>query len=233
MGDAATASRGRPSRAVSPRVSATGPSPNQGAVTNRGAAAATGRRARPGSRRRDKRHVQVVIDGTTSDGGPRLRFSRDWTPATTPTWARKVSGVKTTVLHDGRPKVPAPAMQRFPERSARVSAARRGDARRNGTAPGVAARGLAKTFATPQGTVRAVRGVDLSLAPGETVALLGPNGAGKSTTIDLLLGLGRPDAGTVSSSARRRRAVAAGRVAAMLQTGGLIRDLSVARARRR
>ncbi len=48
------------------------------------------------------------------------------------------------------------------------------------------------------GSVRAVRGIDLAVAPGETVALLGPNGAGKSTTIDMILGLSRPDRGTVS-----------------------------------
>ena len=46
--------------------------------------------------------------------------------------------------------------------------------------------------------MRAVRGVDLSIERGETVALLGPNGAGKSTTLDMLLGLTEPDAGTVS-----------------------------------
>ena len=63
---------------------------------------------------------------------------------------------------------------------------------------GIRLAGLAKTFQTPQGPVRAVAGIDLEIAPGETVALLGPNGAGKSTTIEMLLGLTRPDAGTVS-----------------------------------
>src|SRR6187551_3497565 len=48
------------------------------------------------------------------------------------------------------------------------------------------------------GPIVAVDGLDLDIAPGETVALLGPNGAGKSTTIDMLLGLTRPDAGEVS-----------------------------------
>ena len=68
----------------------------------------------------------------------------------------------------------------------------------------------------------------MSIARGETVALLGPNGAGKSTTIDMILGLTRPDAGEVRSSAGpRREAVDAGAVGAMLQTGELIRDLSV------
>ena len=45
------------------------------------------------------------------------------------------------------------------------------------------------------GAVRAVRGIDLEIAAGETVALLGPNGAGKTTTIDMMLGLARPDVG--------------------------------------
>ena len=74
-----------------------------------------------------------------------------------------------------------------------------------------------------------MRGVDLSIAPGETVALLGPNGAGKSTTIDMLLGLLPPDAGTVAAvrHGAAGEAVDAGAVGAMLQTGALIRDLSV------
>jgi ABC-2 type transport system ATP-binding protein len=73
-----------------------------------------------------------------------------------------------------------------------------------------------------------VRGVDVEIEMGETVALLGPNGAGKSTTIDMMLGLLAPDAGEVSLFGRAPAdAVAAGAVGAMLQTGSLIRDLSV------
>jgi ABC-2 type transport system ATP-binding protein len=95
--------------------------------------------------------------------------------------------------------------------------------------PGVGIRldGLSKTFRTPRGPVHAVRGVDLAIAPGETVALLGPNGAGKSTTIEMLLALARPDAGRVSVFGRPPdRAVDAGGVGAMLQTGSLMRDLT-------
>ena len=57
--------------------------------------------------------------------------------------------------------------------------------------PAVSLRGLHKSF----GTVRAVDGIDLTVAPGEVVAFLGPNGAGKTTTIDMLLGLARPTRG--------------------------------------
>ena len=90
-------------------------------------------------------------------------------------------------------------------------------------------RGLVKTYrGGVQGPVHAVRGVDISIASGETVALLGPNGAGKSTTIDMLLGLSQPDQGEVTLFGKSpRAAVDAGEVGAMLQTGELIRDLSV------
>jgi ABC-2 type transport system ATP-binding protein len=93
---------------------------------------------------------------------------------------------------------------------------------------GISLRGLTKTFASPQGPVEAVRGIDIDIAPGQTVALLGPNGAGKSTTIDMLLGLTKPDAGTVSLFGRSpHEAVQSGAIGAMLQPGAVLRDLSV------
>jgi ABC-2 type transport system ATP-binding protein len=96
------------------------------------------------------------------------------------------------------------------------------------TETGIRLQGLVKSFRTPHGPVHAVRGVDVAIAPGETVALLGPNGAGKSTTIDMLLGLTRPDAGSVSLfGGTPEEAIGAGRIGAMLQTGALLRDLTV------
>ena len=93
---------------------------------------------------------------------------------------------------------------------------------------GIDIQGLKKTYRGPGGPVPAVKGIDVSIAPGETVALLGPNGAGKSTTIDMLLGLAEPDTGTVTVFGRSpRQAVDAGLVGGMLQTGSLIRDLTV------
>ena len=93
---------------------------------------------------------------------------------------------------------------------------------------GIALRGLKKTYRTSGAVIEAVRGIDLDIAQGQTLALLGPNGAGKSTTIDMLLGLARPDAGTVTVfGGTPEQAVAAGSVGAMLQAGALMRDLTV------
>jgi len=78
------------------------------------------------------------------------------------------------------------------------------------------------------GEVRAVDGVDLVIAPGEVVALLGPNGAGKSTTVDMMLGLTRPDQGSVTIFGNTPgEAVADGRIGAMLQGGALLDDVTV------
>jgi ABC-2 type transport system ATP-binding protein len=78
------------------------------------------------------------------------------------------------------------------------------------------------------GEVRAVDGVDLTIAPGEVVALLGPNGAGKSTTVDMLLGLTKPDHGEVTVfGSSPREAVSKGTIGAMLQGGALLDDATV------
>ncbi|MEW2142652.1 ABC transporter ATP-binding protein [Micromonospora vinacea] len=92
------------------------------------------------------------------------------------------------------------------------------------THPAVELDGLTKSF----GAVTAVDGLSLRVQPGEVVAFLGPNGAGKTTTIDMMLGLSRPDTGTVRVlGGTPDEAVAWGRVAAVLQTGGLLKDLTV------
>ena len=89
---------------------------------------------------------------------------------------------------------------------------------------GISLSGLVKSY----GSVQAVRGVDISISAGETVALLGPNGAGKSTTIDMMLGLAQSDAGAASIfGLSPADAVQAGLIGGMLQTGSLIQHLSV------
>ena len=59
---------------------------------------------------------------------------------------------------------------------------------------------VAKTRAVKKsyGNIAALNQVDLEIRAGEVLALLGPNGAGKTTLVRVLLGMARPDAGSVS-----------------------------------
>ena len=61
------------------------------------------------------------------------------------------------------------------------------------TEPMLAVRGLKKSF----GPLEVLRGIDLDMARGETVALIGPSGTGKSTLLRCLNYLERPDEGTI------------------------------------
>jgi energy-coupling factor transport system ATP-binding protein len=54
-----------------------------------------------------------------------------------------------------------------------------------------------RSLAVRRGRVTALRGVDLTVSPGETIALMGRNGAGKSTLLSALVGLVEPSSGTV------------------------------------
>src|SRR6185503_16202232 len=66
------------------------------------------------------------------------------------------------------------------------------------TDPCIVVRGLVRSHQPDRGTViRAVAGVDLAVARGEVFGILGPNGAGKSTLVRTVVGLLRPDAGSV------------------------------------
>jgi ABC-2 type transport system ATP-binding protein len=94
----------------------------------------------------------------------------------------------------------------------------------SGQPAAIALRGIHKSF----GSVQAVRGIDLDVASGEIVAFLGPNGAGKTSTIDIILGLSQPNAGSVSVYGMPpRQAISRGLVSAVMQTGGLLKDLTV------
>jgi ABC-2 type transport system ATP-binding protein len=61
--------------------------------------------------------------------------------------------------------------------------------------PIIEATGLTRVFTSRRQQVEAVRGVDITVSPGEIVGFLGPNGAGKTTTLRMLTTLLKPTAG--------------------------------------
>jgi putative ABC transport system ATP-binding protein len=65
-------------------------------------------------------------------------------------------------------------------------------------APALAVAGLRKTFEAENAPVRALRGVDVTVAAGEFVAVMGPSGCGKSTLLNLVAGLDVPDEGAIA-----------------------------------
>jgi ABC-type lipoprotein export system ATPase subunit len=72
-----------------------------------------------------------------------------------------------------------------------------------GGAPVLRGRALRKEYGREGGLVRAVDGIDLDVAAGETLAVMGPSGCGKSTLLHLLGGLDRPTSGELSLAGQR------------------------------
>src|SRR3954454_8862208 len=68
---------------------------------------------------------------------------------------------------------------------------------RNDPTPAVRIRDLTKTFGEGRTEVRALRGVDLDVSPGELLAIMGPSGSGKSTLLHILGALDAPTGGTI------------------------------------
>ena len=95
------------------------------------------------------------------------------------------------------------------------------------TAPVVSVIDLRKHY----GEVKAVDGVSFEVGKGEVFGLLGPNGAGKTTTIEVLEGLNKPDAGTITVlglDPARNGGQLKERIGVQLQTAALYPNLTVA-----
>src|SRR5688500_16104044 len=91
-------------------------------------------------------------------------------------------------------------------------------------------RGLTRRYS---GGFEAVRGVSFDVERGEMFALLGTNGAGKTSTVEVVEGLTRPAAGSVSVLGHdpfRERSLVRPRMGVMLQEGGFPPDLTVTEA---
>lgn len=92
-----------------------------------------------------------------------------------------------------------------------------------------------KTYSTADGPFAVLRGVDLSLAAGETLALTGESGSGKSTLLHLIGGLDTPDQGVIlidgtdltARDERGRAAMRRGKVGVVFQQFNLIPSLTV------
>ncbi|MBT2504450.1 ABC transporter ATP-binding protein [Streptomyces sp. ISL-98] len=102
--------------------------------------------------------------------------------------------------------------------------------------PVLRAEGLVKTYHGEGAPAHAVRGVDLTIRPGEFIAVTGPSGAGKSTLLHLLGGLQRPDSGSIrldgecvdSYSEARWAVLRRRRIGVVFQFFNLVSNLTVA-----
>ncbi len=95
--------------------------------------------------------------------------------------------------------------------------------------------GLQKSYATPQGRLPILKGVDLSLDAGSSLALMGESGSGKSTLLHLVAGLDKADGGEifleevgiVSLNDSSRAALRLKKVAVVFQQFNLVSSLAV------
>jgi osmoprotectant transport system ATP-binding protein len=83
-------------------------------------------------------------------------------------------------------------------------------------------RGVSKSY----GNIVALQPINLTVATGRTTVLLGPSGCGKSTILRLMLGLLRPDSGSVLVQGQQFRPEMRNRIGYVVQDGGLFPHLT-------
>lgn len=99
----------------------------------------------------------------------------------------------------------------------------------------LALHGVTKTYASADGPAHVLRGIDLTMQAGQSLALTGESGSGKSTLLHLIGGLDRPDAGQIllqgadiaAMDDRGRAALRRGTVGVVFQQFNLIPSLRV------
>lgn len=104
-----------------------------------------------------------------------------------------------------------------------------------GDAPAIEAHDLYRFYHAGEDETLALRGVSLSISPGEIVAVVGPSGSGKSTLLHCLAGLDEPDGGWVGVGGERltrrpeaeRARLRGHRIGVLLQSGNLLNHLTV------
>jgi len=82
--------------------------------------------------------------------------------------------------------------------------------------------GVERTFSKSGRTVKALGGADLQVRRGAFVVLMGPSGSGKTTLLNIVGGLDRPTAGTVTVEGRRLNDMSGAQLAAMRRRIGFI-----------
>jgi putative ABC transport system ATP-binding protein len=83
-----------------------------------------------------------------------------------------------------------------------------------GSGPLISLVAAGKVYRTGRLSHTALRGIDLSIQPGEMVSIVGPSGSGKSTILNLITGIDKPTAGTVTVDGHRLDALSEEKLAA-------------------